>query len=356
MRKMLFWLSLFFGILFGIFFIKMAMGMWMGMHYKMPPTTISASAVKKAQWQFKIETIGTLSAINGVDLSAETAGIVSDILFESGQVIPKGQVILKQDTSVEEAQLANKLASLKLAQLDFDREQKLLPKNATSKQSYDTRLAQLQQAQADVDLIKAQIKQKSITTPFAGKLGIRHVNLGQYLSPGTMIVTLQAINPLLVKMNIPEQYLDKLKVGQTMTVHIQLDNTTKTIIGKLSAINAKADSATHNIQVEGLIENAAQDLLPNLFSTVEVWLDHPRSVLLVPETAISYSLSGDYVYLIQNQGSKTEPNLIANRAYVKTGEHRGDQVEILYGVQAGDLVADSGQLKLQNGASVILKS
>lgn len=349
MSRMLLYVGIFFFIVFGIYGVKKGMLWWYFAHFKRPAVTISSTTVSSQPWRSYLSAVGTLSAINGVDLTSEVSGIVRDIRFDSGQVVKKGDVIVVLDTGVEQAALKDNQAKLKLAQINFDREQQLLKKNVTSQAAYDTRYAELQEAEANVQSVQAKINQKTIVASFDGKLGIRDINLGEYISPGKNMVTLQSLNPLYVFFNLPEQYLDKLYINQPIDVNVNLGEG-KVVKGKITAINSKVDLKTRNILVQATIPNNDLAIYPGMFGLVTIWMNDEQPRIVIPQTAVAYSLSGDYVFLIKKEKSE----LIVNRQYVKVGERRKDSVVILDGLKEGDVIVTSGQLKLDNGAPVTI--
>lgn len=354
MSKMLFYVGVFFLVIFGWYGAKKLVFMWFMSHYQPPAVTISAIEVKASNWQSYLSSVGTLKAVSGVDLSAEVAGIVSDITFNSGQFVKKGDVLIKLRDDAEEAALKSNQAQYTLAKLNFDRDQTLLAKNASSQSALDARAAQLAQAEAAVLSIQAQIAQKTITAPFDGKLGIRQVDIGEYVAPGKNMVTLQALNPLYVEFNLPEQYTDRLALNQRVDIDVNIGKG-QTVSGKITAINSKVDQVTRNIEVQATIPNDKMIFYPGMYGSIKVWLNEQHNMIVVPQTAISYSLSGDYVFLLKNESkSKRKKDYHAYRQYVKVGERRGDVVAILNGLKPGDLIVTSGQLKLQNGSRVLI--
>lgn len=356
MAKMLICVSIFFGIVFGWYGVKKIMFLWFVAHYHPPAATISATTAHHKDWQSYLTTVGTLMAINGVDISPETAGVVEEIHFSSGQLVKKNDTLLTLRNDVEVANLKSNQARLQLAQINFDRAKELYHKHAASKAQLDTNLAELLEAQGNVESIQARIKQKIITAPFDGKLGIRQVNLGQYVAPNTMLVTLQSLNPLYVMFNIPEQYLTRLFIGQDIDVTVNFGNGEKIIKGKITAINAKIEQATRNILVEATVSNDQNELYPGMYGFVKIWLPSHQNTIVIPQTAISYSLSGDYIFIIRDENKSThlKSDLHVYRQYVQVGERRGDEVAILEGLNDGDQIVTAGQLKLQNGTAVLI--
>lgn len=354
MSKMLIIVSIFFTIIFGIYGVKKALFFWFMSRYQPPAVTVSVYQAKNTNWQSFLTAVGTLKAINGVDLSPEAPGVIEEIRFNSGQYVKKGDVIIVMRSMLEQANLKNSQARLQLAQINYDREKTLYGKHVTSKSTLDTRYAELLQAQASVETGLAQIQQKTITAPFDGRLGIRQINLGQYVSPGTTLVTLQSLDPLYVMFSLPEQYLSELYLGQDVIASINFGNG-KQVNGKISAINSKVEQNTRNVLVQVTIPNEKFQLYPGMYGFVKVWLKDKRNAIVVPQTAISYSLSGDYVYIVKDEGkSKDKPDLHAYRKNVKVGERRENEASIIDGLQPGENIITSGQLKLQNGTRVLI--
>ncbi len=355
MLRMLIIVSIVFALIFGWYGAKKIMFGWFMSHYEPPPVTVSASTASTKIWQSYLTSVGTLTAVNGVDISSEAPGIVKEILFKSGQSVQQGDTLVLLDTSVEAAQLKDNKARLKLAQLNYDRNKSLSLKKTVSQSTMDNLLAQLQEAQAGVETIEAKIKQKTITAPFSGKIGICQINVGEYVSAGTTMVSLQALDPLRVKFSLPEQYVSELYVQQPIDININLSGGTA-VAGEINAINSKVDQTTRNILVQATIPNKDSRLYPGMFAAVKIWLREQKNIVVLPQTAISYSLHGDSVFIIKEEGKdkKGNPLLHAYRQYVKIGERRDNEVSILEGVKEGDQIVTSGQLKLQNGTHIII--
>jgi membrane fusion protein (multidrug efflux system) len=355
MRKMLIIVGIVFGIIFAWYAIKKVIFHYYMTHYIPPAVTISATVAQSKTWESYLTSVGTLQAVQGVDLSAEVSGIVSQIHFESGQFVKQGDVLLLLDTGVEQAQLKDNQAQLQLAKLNYERNKALIVKNAVSQAELDRLSAQLEETQANVEGTQAKIRQKTITAPFSGRIGIRLVNLGQYLSAGTTIATLQALDPLYVQFNLPEQYLNELYLQQPVQLSINLGEG-KTLMGTITAINSKVEQTTRNVLVQATLPNKDLQLYPGMFALVKVILRTHPTVIALPETAVTYSLHGDSVYIIKKEGKDRDgkPLLKAYRQYVTVGERRGNEVAIVKGLKAGDQVVTSGQLKLQNGIHVVI--
>jgi membrane fusion protein (multidrug efflux system) len=322
-----------------------------------PPVTISATTAKTENWFPYLTTIGTLAAINGVSISTQIGGIVTAITFNSGQHVKKGELLIKLDDTIEQADLLNNEAQLKLAQLNYQRNATLFKKHAVSEQNYDQALAQYTEAQAAVEKTQAIIAQKNITAPFDGKIGIRNVNIGQYVSPGTALVSLQSLDPLYVNFYLPEQELRMIQPKQA--IQLQIDAYPhQFFLGQLNAVDSLVNVQTHNIKVQAIIPNKQEQLYPGLFATIKVLLPKLENAITVPQTAIAYSLFGNSVFLIQQAGKdeKGKPILRVTQTYVTIGEERDNKVVVLKGLKSGDLVATSGQLKLDNGTQVLINN
>ena len=354
MSRMLLCLGIFFAIVFGFYGIKKLFFIWAMSHYQPPAITVSTTKATSKTWQSYLSSVGSLSAVNGVDLATDVPGIVSDIHFNSGQFVTQGAVLASLDTSLEKAALKDRLARLKLVQINYQRNKKLFERNVSSQAALDTNYAELQEAEANVELVQAQIKQKTIIAPFSGRIGIRQVNIGQYISPGASIVTLQSLNPLYVMFNLPENYLPDLYLKQSVEININFGKG-KTVNGTITAINSKVDQITRNVLLQATIPNEKYVLYPGMFASIKIWLKERKNTIVVPQTAISYSLSGDYVFVVKNESkSEKEPQLKVYRRYVTVGERRGDVIAILDGLKENEVIVTSGQLKLQNGTPVVI--
>lgn len=361
MKKMLIVVSIVLAIIFGWYTIKKIMFWWFSSHYSPPAVTVSASTVTETSWNSYLSAIGTLTAINGVNISSETGGVIKEIRFESGQFVNKGDLLFLLDTRIEQAQLKDRQAQLKLNELNYEREQTLVKRNAISQSVLDATLARLDQSKAAVEEIEARIQQKTITAPFSGKTGIRKIDLGEYVAAGEEMVTLQSLDPMHVQFHLPEQYLLDIYLGQTVDVNINVAGG-KSIRGKVTAIHSKVDQMTRNILVEATIPNPTLKFFPGMYADVKIWLRERKNILVIPQTAISYSLHGDSIFVIKNEekNKKKKSLLKAYRQYIEVGEHRNEEVEVKNipntkdPLKPGDQVVTSGQLKLQNGTPVVV--
>lgn len=350
-------LLIIFGAIFGLKYQQITEGMAAFANYSPPPVTVSANKAKTQNWQPYLNSIGTLTAVNGVEVSTEVGGTIKEILFKSGEEVSQGQILIKIDDQVEQADLKRFEAQLKLAKINYERDRTLLAKRAIPQTTFDRSKATLEEAVASVESTKAVIAKKTIRAPFNGKIGIRMVDLGEYVSPGTPIATLQDTNPLYVDFNLPEQDFPKLAIDQTVEFTVEAHN--KDVFrGKLIAINSKVNEETRNLLVRASVSNEQDKLLPGMFANLRVLLPTTKPVITVPLTAITYSLYGDSVFLIKEEGKAEDGNplLTVTRHYVKTGEERNGEVAVLSGLEAGAQVVTSGQLKLNNGTRIIINN
>jgi len=322
-----------------------------------PPPTISAAYAKEETWQPFLSAVGHLKASDGVKVSSELPGKIEKIYFKAGQTVEKDSPLVKLDDRTAQEELKSLEAQLKLAQITYKRISKLYTKRAISKSSLDEAQAKLQEAEAMAGKTKVLIDLKLIKAPFTGKIGISDINVGEYISAGTALVNLQALNILHADFSLPEQNLNKLQVGQTvmLTTDVYPKEQFK---GKISAMDSTVDPKTHNIRVRALVPNSNTRLYPGLFVNVRVILPAEIKVITVPQTSISYSLYGDAIFVIEAKGKDKKGNPILNvsRHYVKVGERRGNRIAIISGIKAGDHVVTSGQLKLQNNMRITINN
>jgi membrane fusion protein (multidrug efflux system) len=314
-----------------------------------PPAVVAAATVQRGNWQSYLTAVGSLVAVAGIEVSSEVSGKVKAIHFESDQPVKKGQLLLELDESTDLAELEGLEANRKLAGLKFARSQKLIGRNFISKSDYDINKASLDEAKSAVDAKKAVIAKKRIVAPFAGQIGIRRVNVGQYLDPGASIAPLQQLQPMYADFNVPEQYLGNLNINQSISLSVraypgQIFN------GVISAINPGIEEETRSVKLRATLENPDRLLRPGMFADVQIRLNDSKSVLTVPDTAITYNPYGDAVYVIvpDKQG------LIVQLKQVTTGETREGRVEIVKGLQENDRIVSAGQVKLRNGMAVTL--
>lgn len=327
-----------------------------------PPISVAVATASSQPWQSRLPTIGTLKALQGVDLSLEIAGTVKSLKFESGQKVRAGQLLLQLDNDVERALLGTAEADLGLAQVEYGRGGKLVGDQAISRGDFDKLAAQFKKAGATVAQLKASLAKKQILAPFDGTIGIRQVDVGDYLASGTVIATLQDLSSLYLDFYVPEQALPSLSVGQRAQLTVAA-YPKETFEANISAINPKVDDTTRNILIRATLPNPQSKLLPGMFASVQVLLPGGADQVVVPESAITYSLYGNSVYAVlpktndkgePEQDAKGQPQWVVERRFVETGERRAGMVVIDKGVNAGDRVVSGGQLKLDNGAHVAI--
>jgi membrane fusion protein, multidrug efflux system len=319
------------------------------------PQTVSAAKAASSDWQPRIDAVGSLRAVRGADLSLEVAGMVEEITFQSGDEVQAGQVLLRLRDEDDVAKLQSLEATAQLARITYDRDVKQLKAQAISQAIVDNDEANLRNAKAQVAQQKAMVDKKTLRAPFAGRLGLRQVDLGQYLSAGKVIATLQSLDPIFVDFLLPQQSVAQLSVGQTVRVKVDAFPG-REFAGKITAINPKVETASRNIQVRATLPNRDQKLLPGMFATVELETGAPQRLVTLPQTAVSYNPYGSLVYIVDDKTKDAggKPHPVARQVFVTTGATRGDQVAILKGVSEGDTVVTSGQVKLRNGVPLAI--
>ncbi len=313
-----------------------------------PPETVSATVARAASWETALTAVGSLLAVQGVTVAAELPGKIVEIAFQPGEKVLKGDLLIRQDTSSEEAQLTGALAQAKLTQTILDRNAKMLPNQAISQADYDTSVANLEQATAQADNIRTTIGKKTIRAPFSGSLGIRQVNLGQILRDGDPIVTLQSLDPIFVNFALPQQHLAQIRSG--LPVRVTCDALPGlTIEGRINAVNPLVDAETRNIQLQATLTNGDEKLRPGMFVNVAVRLSIRNKVVAIPATAVLYAPYGDSVFVVSanKAGGKT-----VRQQFVRLGEKRGDFVAVVKGLKEGDNIVSTGVFKLRNGQAV----
>jgi membrane fusion protein (multidrug efflux system) len=360
MNKRMMWMLIGTGIVFGgVFGMKWFGGKMMNQYFDnmpMPPAVVSSATAKSETWAASLSGVGTVVASNGADVTTESGGIIAALHFESGARVKKGDLLVTLSAGTERADLARLQAQADLAKSEFARLERLYKLDAISKSELDRAQADLSAARAGADAQRAKLAQKQIRAPFSGQLGIRQVNVGQYLSAGTPIVSLQAINPVFVDFTLPEQNQAAVEKGQTVTVVVD-SQPGRTFSGVISAIEPMMDSKTRNFKVRARFDNADEALRPGLFARASIGLAKTASVVTIPQTSVSYNPYGNSVYVIQSvkgkaADGKVTDELVVRRRFIKTGETRGDLVVVTDGLKAGEQVATSGLLKLQNDSKV----
>lgn len=317
-----------------------------------PPEAVTTVTVAREEWPATLNAIGTVAAVQGVTVSADLPGIVEAIAFDSGRRVGAGDVLVRLDTRQEQAQLAAAGAQLELARLNYDRMRGLVDQDAVSRAEFDAAAAAHKQAEARVREIRATIERKTIRAPFAGVLGIRQVNLGQYLTGGDPVVPLQSLDPIHVNFGVPQQDAGQIRAGRTVRVTVG-DLGGLAFTGRVSAIDSVVDPATRNVQVQATLANRGAALRPGMFVQAEVLLGAGRSVIPLPASAINYAPYGDSVYVVTDLKAPDGATYRGVRQQVVTlGAARGDQVAVLTGLNPGEEVVTSGVFKLRNGAAV----
>ncbi|MGB3581623.1 MAG: efflux RND transporter periplasmic adaptor subunit [Roseiarcus sp.] len=327
------------------------------------PTTVTAEAARVEQWRPELTAIGTLRAIQGVAIAPQAAGDVTAIHFESGDDVEAGALLISIDDSVEQADLANGLAQLKNADSTLARQRTLVAQGNTPQSAVDTAIATRDSAAATVERTRAVIAQKAIKAPFAGRLGLRNVDLGQYVAVGTSLVTLQRLDPIYADFPVPEEALNSIATGQAVRMTVDAIPG-RSFEGKIEAIDARVSAESRNVTARAVFANPDRKLLPGMFANLTVTTGEPAAVLTLPRTAIVYSLYGDDVFVVtaaphaREQGGLSESGgssgLIVERRVVRVGPARGERVAIEDGLRAGERVVTAGQIKLQAYSPVTL--
>jgi len=321
-----------------------------------PVPAVAVADAKTENWQARIAAIGTFRAVQGIDISPQVGGVVRAIDIESGQDVQKGQLLVQIDDSVEQADLKSNLATLRNAELALERQRQLIAGGSTATAQVDAALAARDSAAAAADRTRALIAQKALAAPFAGRLGLRKIDAGQYVQPGTSIVTLQQLDPIDVDFPVPEQDISRVAVGQPLEISVDAFEG-KVFLGKVTSIDARVSIEARTILVRAQVGNTNGELRPGMFANVALLVGKGVDVVTLPRTSITYSLYGDTVFVVKPapagaaQPASDQP-LIVERRVVKTGETRGDRVSIAEGVAAGERIVTEGQLKLQPNARV----
>ena len=326
-----------------------------------PVPAVAVGDAKTETWQARIAAIGTFRAVQGIDVSPQVGGVVRAINVDSGQDVQKGQLLVQIDDSVEQADLKSNLATLKNTELALERQRQLVTGGSTATANVDSALAARDSAAAAVDRTRALIAQKALAAPFAGRLGLRKIDVGQYVQPGTSIVTLQQLDPIDVDFPVPEQEIVRVTVGQPIEINVDAFEG-RTFAGKVTSIDARVSIEARTILLRAQVPNPQRELRPGMFANVSVLVGEGREVVTIPRTGVSYSLYGDTVYVVkpapqeagaaQAASAPADPPLVVERRVVKTGDVRGDRVAISDGLKAGERIVTEGQLKLQPNARV----
>lgn len=320
-----------------------------------PLQTVSTITANTLEWSPKLEAVGSLQAVQGVDISAEVAGIVEKIYFKQGDNVKVGTPLLQLRAYDDIAKLESLKASAQLARITYSRNQAQFSVNAISKQTLDIDKASLDVAIANVGQQQALVDKKLILAPFTGRLGIRLVDVGQYLEAGTEISTLQALDTLFVDFFLPQQALEALKISQKVTLKTDA-YPAQTFTGDITVINPKVDIDTRNVQVRATLNNPDHKLLPGMYATVNIATGLAHRYITLPRTTITFNAFGSTIYRVDANGQDEtgKPKLVAKQSFVTTGDTRGDQIAILTGVNEGETIVTTGQIKLRNGSPIIV--
>ena len=322
-----------------------------------PAEAVTTATAVRQSWESVLTAVGSLSAVQGVTLSAELTGKVAQIAFTPGGPVKAGDLLVKQDTSSEEAQLRSAEAGAALARLNIERLGKLLVEKTIAQSQYDNAEAAYKQAIAQADTIRAAIAKKTIRAPFSGRLGIRQVNLGQVINEGQPIVSLQALDPIFVDFSLPQQNLLQLKPGQP--VRVTTDALPGEVVhGRITAINPQVDAATRTIRVQGTVANPDERLRPGMYVNVSVVLPATRQVLVIPATAVLYAPYSDSIFVVEDRVDPAggQPGQTVRQQFAKLGDRQGDFVAVLSGLKEGDTVVSTGVFKLRNGQAVTVQN
>jgi len=335
-------------------FMQIRTAMAQGAAWQPPPEAVSTAIAHVEDWSSSLNAIGSVAAVHGVTVSADLPGIVEKIEFESGRRVQAGDVLVRLDTSQEREQLASAQAQRDLTQLNLERTRQLLAKQVVSQAEFDRAEAEAKQATAAVGEIEARIQRKTIHAPFAGVLGLRQVDLGQYLNGGDAVVPLQSMDPVYVNFALPQQDVAALRLGAKVHVTAE-DIDTDGCEGVITATNSIVDEATRNVQVQATFRNPSGRLRPGMFVRVETSLGHSESVIGLPASAVSYAPYGNSVFVVaEMKGRDGKPYRGVEQRFVQLGARRGDQVSIVSGLKAGEEVVTSGGFKLRTGAAILI--
>lgn len=320
-----------------------------------PPEVVTTAEVQKSAWESTLNSVGSLVAVQGVTVAAELPGKIVNIAFEPGAKVRAGDLLIKQDSTTEEAQLRSAEAQIKLAQNNFNRIEQLLARNAISRADFDNADAQLLANKAQADAIRTAIAKKNVHAPFTGQLGLRLINLGEILKEGTAIVSLQTLNPIFANFQLPQHQFSQIKTGYL--VRVTSDALPgQTIDGKITAINPQVDSNTRNISIQASLENTKELLRPGMFVDVRVVLPAQNEVLAIPATSILYAPYSDSVFVVDNKTDEKsgQEGKAVRQQFVRLGEKRGDFIAVLSGLKESDTIVTTGVFKLRNGQSVVI--
>jgi membrane fusion protein (multidrug efflux system) len=358
-KRMIVMLAMVGAIVAGLGFVKFRQfqaAMGQAAAFQPPPEAVTTIVAQKETWPASLSAIGTIAPVQGVTVSADLPGTVDRIAFDSGVAVVEGDVLVELDTRQEQAQLAAAEAERDLARLNFARMEGLVADGAIARAEYDRAAAEQKQTEARVGEIRATIARKTIRAPFAGILGIRQVNLGQYLSPGNPVAALQSLHPIYVNFSVPQQETPNMRLGRTVRVTVG-GAAGGEFVGRITAVDSIVNEATRNVQVQATLPNREGSLRPGMFVQAEVVLAANRSMTTVPVSSISYAPYGDSVFVVSDlKDADGRTYRGVRQQFVKLGGSRGDQVAVVSGVKPGDEVVTSGVFKLRNGAAVFVNN
>lgn len=341
-----------FGAIFGYKFSSIRRAQAAAANRRPPPTTVTAAPAVQETWRASLAAVGNLESFRGITVRTEIEGRITRVAFESGAAVQAGDVLVEFDTATEAAQLKGLEARSRLAVINLERQRDLRANNTIAQVDLDAAEAEAAEAAAAVEELKATLAKKRIVAPFAGRLGIRQVNPGQFLAKSDAIVALEAVDPIYADFGLPQQDVTQLKPG--LAVRVTLDAFAgREFAGTVEAVNPRISAETRNVRVRAVLPNADETLRPGMFARVEVLLPEEPTVLVLPATAVVYSPYGDSVYVVTEQKTaEGQSQLVAQQQFITVGPKRGDQVAVVKGLKAGDRVVTSGQMKLRNGAPV----
>ena len=358
-KRMILMLAVVFGIIAGLGFLKFRQiqtAMAEGAAFKPPPEAVTTIIAQQEDLPTTLSAIGTMAAVQGVTVSADLPGTVDRISFDSGKPVREGDVLVELDTRQEHAQLAAIEAQRDLASLNYQRMKGLLSDRVISQAEFDRAVAEQKQTDAQVGEIRATIARKTIRAPFSGVLGIRQVNLGQYLAAGDPIVPVQSLDPIYVNFGVPQQDAGRIRVGHAVRITAR-DLPEVDFDGRVTAVDSTVDQSTRNVQVQATLSNQGRKLRPGMFVQTELLLGSNHAVLALPASAVNYAPFGDSVFVVTDlKGENGQSYRGARQQFVKLGGARGDQVAILSGVAPGDEIVTSGVFRLRNGAAVVVNN
>jgi membrane fusion protein (multidrug efflux system) len=359
LKRMLLMLAVVILLVAGLGFVKyrqISAAIAQGENYAPPPDAVTTIVAARQNWPSTLDIIGTAAAIQGVTVSADLPGTVARIDFESGQAVHAGEVLVELDTRQEKAQLAAAIAQRDLARINFNRTQELVKQGVIAQTEFDNTSAQQKSSEAQVGEIQATIDRKTIRAPFTGVLGLRQIDLGQYLAAGQAIVPLQKLDPIYVNFGVPQQSAPVVKSGRALRVTSD-DLPGATFTGKVTAVDSVISEATRNIQIQATLPNPQGKLRPGMFVQVQVVLGASRDVITLPASSINYAPYGDSVFVVTDlTDPKGKTYRGVRQQFVKVDGSRGDQVAVVSGINPGDEVVTSGVFKLRNGAAVVVNN